>query len=146
MRTLLALAVPVLLVAAEPVADAVKKDMTALEGDWTMVSGEREGEAFPDDLVKSGKREVKDGVSTATFGEAFTIKSKFTVDPAKKPKAIDFEVTDGDQKGTKLHGVYELDGDTLKLCLTTADSDRPTDFTTKAGDGRTLTVWKRAKK
>jgi uncharacterized protein (TIGR03067 family) len=145
MRTLLALSA-ILLVAAEPPADAVKKDMSALEGEWTMTSGEREGEAFPDEYVKSGKREVKDGVSTVTIGDSILIKSNFTVDPTKKPKAIDFEVIDGQGKGTKLHGIYEIDGDTMKICLTVADKDRPTDFTTKADGGRTLTVWKRVKK
>jgi hypothetical protein len=43
-------------------------------------------------------------------------------------------------------GIYELKGDDFKACMVMSDQERPTDFTTKEGDGRTLTVWKRAKK
>jgi hypothetical protein len=38
-----------------------------------------------------------------------------------------------------------VDGDTFKSCFAKAGAERPADFTTKAGDGRTLSVWKREK-
>jgi hypothetical protein len=41
-------------------------------------------------------------------------------------------------------GIYEVDGDTTKFCY--AEKERPTDFTTAAGSGRTLSTWKRDKK
>jgi uncharacterized protein (TIGR03067 family) len=74
------------------------------------------------------------------------MKSKFTIDPTRKPKAIDFVGLEGPATGQKLHGIYELDGDTVRFCLAPADKDRPTDFTAKEGSGRMLSVWKRAKK
>jgi uncharacterized protein (TIGR03067 family) len=145
MRALMVIGIIGLLVGADAPSDAVKKEMALFEGEWSLESGEREGQAFPEDTVKSMRREVKDGVSTVTIGDRVVIKSKFTVDPSKKPRQIDFEAIEGEAKGTKLHGVYEFDGDTLKLCLTLADQDRATDFTTKADSGRTLTVWKKVK-
>jgi hypothetical protein len=36
-------------------------------------------------------------------------------------------------------------GDTFRSCFGKPGAERPTDFTSKAGDGRTLSVWKRAK-
>jgi len=38
-----------------------------------------------------------------------------------------------------------VDGDTFKSCFGKPDAERPTDFTSKPGDGRTLSVWKREK-
>src|SRR5438270_744023 len=146
MRTLLALAVPVLLVAAEPAADAVKKDMTALEGDWTMVSAERDGQAVPEEYVKSAKRVFKDGTVKVSFGDMVFMEAKVTVDPSKKPKHMDYEVTDGPSKGQKHLGIYEIDGDTIKFCFASAEQGRPADFTAKEGSGRTMSVWKRVKK
>ena len=146
MRTLLGFVVLVGLVGAQPPADAVKKDLALLEGEWAMVSGERDGQALPEEYVKTGKRVAKDGVSTVTIGDMVLMKSKFTIDPAKTPKAIDFVGLEGPTAGQKLHGIYELDGDTVRFCFAPADKDRPTDFTTKEGSGRTLSVWKRAKK
>ena len=70
-------------------------------------------------------------------------KAKITLDPAKEPKTIDYEMTEGVTKGKTQLGIYELDGDTFKSCFGSPGAERPTDFTTKPGDGRTLSTWKR---
>jgi uncharacterized protein (TIGR03067 family) len=59
---------------------------------------------------------------------------------------IDYEVAEGPMKGKKHLGIYELDGDAFKSCFGAPDKERPNDFTSKAGDNRTLSVWKREKK
>jgi uncharacterized protein (TIGR03067 family) len=146
MRTLVAVVALAGLVGAEPPSDAVKKELARLEGEWVMVSGERDGQALPEEYVKTATRVAKDGVSTVTIAGMVVMKSKYTIDPTKKPKAIDFEATEGEAQGKKIQGIYELDGDTLKFCLAASDKDRPTDFTAKEGSGRTASVWKRAKK
>ena len=146
MRTLVAVLALSLPVAAEPPADAVKKELALMEGEWVMVAGRRDGQALPDEYVKTGRRVAKDGVSTVTIGDMVVMKNKYTIDPSKKPKTIDFEAIEGEVKGQKLHGIYELDGDTLRFCLAPADQGRPTDFTAKEGSGRTMSEWKRAKK
>ena len=146
MRTVLGFAALVCVLGADGPADAVKKEMALLEGEWAMVSAERDGEAVPEDQAKLARRVAKDGVSTVTVGDMVVMKSKFTIDPAKKPKAIDFEGLEGPAAGQKLHGIYELDGDTVKFCLGPADKDRPTEFSAKEGSGRMMSVWKRVKK
>lgn len=146
MRTLVAVVALSCLLGAEPPADAVKKELARLDGEWVMVSGERDGQALPEEYVKTATRVARDGVSTVTIAGMVVMKSKYTIDPTKKPKAIDFEATEGEAAGKKIQAIYELDGDTLKFCLSASDRDRPTDFTAKDGSGRTLSVWKRAKK
>jgi uncharacterized protein (TIGR03067 family) len=110
-----------------------------------MVSGEADGQAMPQDLVKSGKRLAKDGETTITFGGQIYFKAKFSIDPTKKPKSIDYTMTAGPTKGKTHLGIYEFEGDTVKFCFAAPDRDRPTDFTAKAGSQRTLSVWKRDK-
>jgi len=139
------LIVAYLLIGADAPSDAVKKEMTQLEGEWTMVSGERDGQPLPDNFLKNAKRVAKDGVSTISFGDRVYMKARFSVDPTKKPKAIDYEILEGETKGKKVLGIYEIDGDKLKFCFATPDKDRPSDFTAKAGSGNTLSVWKRKK-
>jgi uncharacterized protein (TIGR03067 family) len=73
-------------------------------------------------------------------------KAKVTIDPTKKPKAIDYEMTEGPTKGKTHLGIYELDGDTVKFCFAAPGKDRPADFTSKEGSERTLSVWKKDKK
>jgi uncharacterized protein (TIGR03067 family) len=144
MRIVLSLVAVCWLVAAEPAPDAVKKEMALFDGEWTMVSGERDGLALPDDLVKSAKRVAKDGETTVTIGGTIFLKAKYSVDPSKKPKTIDYSLTEGTNKGKMQLGIYEIDGDTLKFCFAVPGAERPTDFTAKPESGRTLSVWKRA--
>jgi uncharacterized protein (TIGR03067 family) len=75
--------------------DAVKKDLAALEGEWTMVSAERDGMKLPDELLKNSKRTAKGNESTVMVGGQLFMKATVTLDPSKKPKTIDYDVTDG---------------------------------------------------
>lgn len=61
-------------------------------------------------------------------------------------RTIDFTFVDGALKGQKRHGIYELTGDTLKLCYGPTDKPRPASFTSPAGSGYFNEVWAREKK
>ncbi len=126
-------------------SEAVRKDMAALQGEWSMVSGAADGQSVPSQMVKQMKRVCKGDEATTTMAGAVFIKAKITIDPSQKPKAIDYQMTDGLTEGKTQLGIYELDGDTFKACFAKPGAERPTDFTSKAGDGRTLSVWKRDK-
>jgi uncharacterized protein (TIGR03067 family) len=123
--------------------DTKKKEMAKLEGEWSMVSGNASGQSLPEEAVKSGKRVCNDGETTITISGKVFFKAKVTIDPTKKPKAIDYEMTEGPTKGKTHLGIYELDGDTVKFCFAAPGKDRPTDFTSKEGSERTLSVWKK---
>jgi hypothetical protein len=45
-----------------------------------------------------------------------------------------------------VQGIYEVEGDTFKLCYAAPGEARPKEFATKAATGLTLAVWKKAKK
>jgi uncharacterized protein (TIGR03067 family) len=146
MRVIVPVIAVLALVGAAGGQDAVKKEMVQLEGEWSMVSGEADGVSMPKELVSSGKRVAKDGETTVTIGGQVYLKAKFTIDPTKKPKAIDYTMTEGPTKGKTHLGIYEVDGDTVRFCFAAPGKDRPTDFTAKEGSQRTLSVWKRDKK
>jgi len=73
------------------------------------------------------------------------ISGAFKVDATKKPKTMDMTPSEGRYKDKTLLGIYELDGDTLKICFAEPGKDRPTDFTSKAGSGVVLAIHKREK-
>ncbi|HEV3386733.1 MAG TPA: TIGR03067 domain-containing protein [Gemmata sp.] len=126
--------------------DDGKKEMMLLEGEWSMVSGEASGNSLPKETVATGKRVAKDGETTITLGGQVYFKAKFSIDPTKKPKTIDYTMTEGPTKGKTHLGIYELDGDTVRFCFAAPGKDRPTEFSAKEGSERTLSVWKRDKK
>ena len=120
--------------------------MAKLDGEWAMVSGEANGVPLAKTLVATGKRVAKDGETTIYMVGKMFFKAKYSIDPTKKPKAIDYEMTEGLTKGRTHFGIYELDGDTVKFCFAGPGEDRPTEFTTKAKTQDTLSVWKKEKK
>jgi uncharacterized protein (TIGR03067 family) len=131
----------------EPAAQGhdAKEDLAKLQGEWTMVSGEIAGQQLPPDLVKTSKRVTKANETTAHVGGQLFFKATITLDPTKKPKTIDYDMTEGTTKGKKQLGIYEITGDTIRFCFSAPGKERPTDFTTKAGDERTLSAWKKGK-
>ena len=122
---------------------AVKKDMAQLQGEWSNISIERDGQSFPGG--KDSKRVAKGNETTVTINGQLFMKAKFTLDPSKQPKAIDYEVTGGPYTGKRQLGIYELEGDTVKFCFAIPGKDRPTEFQSRPDDGRTVSVWKRVK-
>ena len=132
------------LAAAED-SPAIKQDMAQLQGEWSMVSGTADGQPMPDEMRKQMKRVCKGDEITVTAGGQLFLKAKVSIDPSRKPKTIDYEMTDGFTKGKKQLGIYELDGDTFKSCFGAPGAERPQDFTSQPGDKRTSSVWRREK-
>src|SRR5262245_6617567 len=132
-KVLLVCAVGLLLAADK---DDAKNDLDKFQGTWAFTSHEADGNAAPDDVVKS---------LTITFaGDKFTVKQGDRVDQAgtnkldgsKKPKQVDATVTEGEHKGSTMLGIYELSGDTMKFCFDPQGKERPTEFKSKAGSGQ----------
>ncbi len=124
--------------------EAVKKELAKLQGEWKMVSGVADGFAMPESMVGSCKRVCKGDEVTTTIGQQVVMKAKITIDPARSPKTIDYQVIDGPTKGKKHLGIYSLDGDTFKSCFAAPDAPRPKEFASKEGDQLTYSVFKRS--
>ena len=120
-QTVCALAVGMLLACAAALtrADDAKDDAKKLEGDWNVVSVDAGGRLQD---KGAGPKQV------AIRGDQITLKMKdgdgptyrFTVDPSQKPKTMDWFQKDDSTIG----GIYELDGDDLKLCFPLVPSER----------------------
>jgi uncharacterized protein (TIGR03067 family) len=132
-----------LFVPAEAKDEAVKKDMKLLQGTWSLISLERDGVAAP--LPKEAVRVITDDKYAMTLKPGLTIEGTYTIDPAAKPKRMETTPSSGPYKDKPLLGIYELDGDTLKICYASPGKERPTEFTSKEGSGWILSVHKRAK-
>ena len=117
------------------------EDTAKLQGEWSMVSAERDGESLPADMVKTWKRVAKMNEVTVTSDGQLFMRASFSVDPSKQPKAIDYDVTGGPYAGKQQLGIYELSADGVKFCFALPGQPRPTEFTTKTDSGRTLSSW-----
>ncbi len=138
-----------LLLAADTKKDDAKKDQEALLGIWRPVSSEQGGKEQNDEAKEHALIFDKD-TFTVKKGDEVRIKGTFKIDPSKKPKTIDMTITEGrrdEDKGMELHGIYELDKDTLKWCTSEPGGrDRPKEFATKEGTKDLLVSLKKEKK
>jgi uncharacterized protein (TIGR03067 family) len=125
--------------------DADRKERAKFEGTWRFASIEVEGKKVPEEQVrKSGKMVIRG--NKFTIGEGgVTYRGTFKLDVSAKPKRIDVTFTAGSEKGKTLLGIYELEGDTYKVCLGVPGKPRPKAFAAKLGSGQVLEVLKREK-
>ncbi len=109
--------------------DVLKK----IQGTWKFVSQSRDGKPRPNEEVSK---------QTITFaGDKWTVHVDGKVvqagthkfDPSKKPGQVDAVVMEGEDKGSTMLGIYEIKGDTMKVCFDPKGKERPSDFMSKAG-------------
>lgn len=119
--------------------DKKVKDEEAILGTWK-VEGIDSGtsEKLPADYFEKVRLNFrKDGKLTAAGTDGKDKNQTFKLDPAAKPKTIDIITEDGQE----VPGLYELDGDTLKHCISLVPKDqkfpRPTEF---KADGKGVVV------
>jgi uncharacterized protein (TIGR03067 family) len=146
----LATALLVMVVAQSP-DEAAKAEMKKMEGTWRLVSAISDGKPRPDDRLKAITIAIKaDGTWVENDGKE-TFEATFTVDPAKSPKTANFVNKSGSMKGITCLEIYEIDGDTMKLCFVSVPTgkestkERPSKFASEAGSGHYLCVMKREK-
>ena len=100
------------------------KDEDAIQGTWLASTAEFGGQKFPDEVRKSIKLVIKDGKYTVTVGKELDKGTSKLVTSAK-PKAMDIMGTDGPNKGKTMLAIYELNGDTLRVCYDVSGMKRP---------------------
>jgi uncharacterized protein (TIGR03067 family) len=115
--------------AAEPTKEeAAKKQLEKLQGTWRCVSIELDGK------VAEFKQEVPN-FNLVVNGTKFTFgksEGELSFNPLATPPAIDLRYAKPEE--ATVVGIYNLDEDTLTLCLKRGKGeakDRPTEFATK---------------
>ena len=119
------------------------KDAKAIQGTWSPTKAELRGVTMNDDFLKSIVLKLEAGKYEVTAENVD--KSTYTIDPASKPKTIDITGTEGPNVGKKIPAIYELDGDTLRICYGLRGSPRPTEFKSVKGTQAFLITYQRKK-
>jgi uncharacterized protein (TIGR03067 family) len=132
------------LFAAVSPADEKADDWKKLKGTWIVEKAFVNG-ADSTESLKNIKMTLDEGKYTADFaGEKDA--GKLDLDPAKKPKAMNIESTEGTNKGKKIQAIYEITGDSLKVAYSFKEDERPKSLEPKEGDNQLIVVYKREKK
>jgi uncharacterized protein (TIGR03067 family) len=141
MLPLLALALALALFAASAAVaqgDA-KKDPAKFQGTWVIESAQTDGKEIPSEVFKSFKMTFKGDAYAVQMGQE-KIEGTFRLDSSANPRQIDILPDNGPDRGRVQPGVYEFDGDKLKICAAPPGKERPAGFETKDKPGQTLLI------
>jgi uncharacterized protein (TIGR03067 family) len=105
--------------------EAAQRELQRLEGTWIPLDIEHDGGKVTDsDAVKWVIRNGRCGVYLdQQKRETWALK----LDPTRNPKTIEARLVIA-STGRRLAGIYELDGDKLKVCYDLTGRDFPTEF------------------
>jgi uncharacterized protein (TIGR03067 family) len=115
------------------------QDLEILQGTWNVVSMEMDGQK----MSGGGARIVVRGNRFTTIAMGATYEGTVGIHQTTAPKSFELHFDEGPEKGNTNFGIYELDGDTWKICLATRGNERPREFAAPPGTGIALEILQR---
>lgn len=122
----------------------MQDDLEKLQGEWAVMFLEIDGVPAGRDIFSAAKI-VIDGNHFTSTGMGPIYRGTIELDAAKNPKILNMKFTEGPEKGNTNRGIYELEGDTWKLCLAMTGGPAPAMFATSSGSGYALETLRREK-
>jgi len=113
-----------------------------LQGNWTLVSGELEGAAIPEEELAKYSLVITGNQHHVKWSNS-VLDGTHTIDESRSPIAIDSIDSAGLFEGMRLEGILESSGDEFSICFAAPGEPRPTEFTTQNGKAIILHKWKR---
>lgn len=138
-----------LLCAATVIADGDgKKALEQWQGHWQIAALTINGKAAPREKIENARIIIEGDKMTvkAPTGEV-TRAFEIQLTPTKKPPVLTTKALLGDFKGKVQTGIYELKGDTLRICISNRpEGQPPTAFSSQEGSDHVLLLLKKAGK
>ena len=114
-------------------------DIDQLQGSWNIQSLEVEGHQMGSEMLSQARLEIN-GSQFTTTGMGAEYSGTLKLDNSVSPARLDMKFSSGPEKGNTNLGIYEMNGDSWRLCLATRGNVRPTTFSSANGEGFALEV------
>ena len=114
-----------------------------IRGTWNPLSAELAGQPFPQQVLNTIQLILTEDRYTAVVAGAKDV-GNLTLHSNQRPKAMDILGTEGPNKGRTILAIFEITGDSLKICYDLEGKTRPGEFRTNPGTKQFLVLYKRA--
>jgi uncharacterized protein (TIGR03067 family) len=111
--------------------DSAEKELEKFQGAWSVELMEENGVKEPDEENKKFQVSIKGAQLVVKFDSKEETMS-FKIDPEQNPRTIDLTPNFGEDKGKTFSGIYELDGERLRICAS-PKGERPKKFVSEKG-------------
>lgn len=118
-----------------------KADEAAIQGTWKIVSAEIGGEFFPVEAFNKVNLVLKDGNYEMAID-----RGTYELKDVDGLKAIDVVGKEGPNQGKTIPAIFEIKGDSMKICYDLAGKTRPAKFETEKGTRQFLARYERVTK
>ena len=125
--------------AADPPEDA-----KAVQGSWAPTKADLGGQPMTETVLKSISLKLDHGKYEVSVGGQ-PDKGTYTLDSTSKPKSMTITGTEGPNQGKTFPAIYELKGDTLRICYDLSGVKRPAEFKSIPGTKLYLVTYNRKK-
>lgn len=122
--------------------DETTDDAKAVQGTWTPVKAEFAGMAWPEAMLRTIVLKMDAGKYEVSVAGKLD-KGTYKQDPAARPKRLTIQGTDGPNAGKTYPCIYELSGDSLRVCYDLSGEKAPTEFATAPGTKLYLVTYTR---
>lgn len=112
-------------------ADSREKELEKFLGTWSVEAIEENGLKESDDEIKRFTVVIRNATIIVNLGGREETMA-FKIDPGQSPKCIDLIPNFGADKGKLSKGIYELNGDRLRIHARPY-GERPTEFVSELG-------------
>ncbi len=134
--------------ATSAIASAQASALASLQGAWNLIAVTDEGSTAPPDALR-GAQAIFAGDKMTLVSPDGKDRTEYSIklDSTKSPKEIDLTPLAGSFKGQTAKAIYDLQGDTLRICQPEQPSQpRPTSLSAPAGSKLNLMTLKKAAK
>ena len=125
-------------------AAAPPDDAKSVQGNWKPVQAELAGQPMPDAVLKSIRLKLDKGKYEVFVGTE-PDRGTYTLEAATQPRGMTITGTEGPNRGKTFPAIYELKGDTLRICYDLSGAKRPAEFKSVAGTKLYLVTYQRQK-
>jgi len=119
-------------------------DFKSMEGKWKVDSAEVNGKIVDAPELKDIQITISGDRYEALIKDHID-RGSLKLDETQKPRTMDATKTEGDEVGKMIKAIYEINGDTMRVCYAMTGDARPTEFATKPDSALLLITYRREK-
>jgi uncharacterized protein (TIGR03067 family) len=125
-------------------ADDDADDAKAVQGNWKPATAVLGGQPMTDAVLKIISLKLDHGKYEVFVGNE-PDRGTYSLDTTANPKGMTIIGTEGPNHGRTFPAIYELKGETLRICYDLSGAKRPTEFKSTAGTKLYLVTYNREK-